>query len=90
MYGFYRMAVCSPAIVPGDVEKNCDEILRLYKEAAEKGACLVFFPALALTGASVGELFFSRHFWMKPRKGCGKSLLKQQKEQLSFSVPPYV
>ena len=72
MYGFYRMAVCSPAIVPGDVEKNCDEILRLYKEAAEKGACLVFFPALALTGASVGELFFQQTLLDEAQKGMRK------------------
>ena len=60
MFGFYRTAVCSPAIVPGDVTGNAQEILRLYKEAADNGASMVFFPALSLTGASVGELFFQQ------------------------------
>ena len=72
MYGFYRMAVCSPAVVPGDVEKNCNEILRLYKEASENGASMVFFPALALTGASSGELFFQQTLLDEAQKGMRK------------------
>ena len=60
MFGFYKVAVCSPAIVPGDIEGNTQEILRLYREASDKGACIVFFPALSLTGASCGELFFQQ------------------------------
>lgn len=60
MLGFYRLGVCSPWIVPGDVAGNAEEILRLYKEAEKNGACIVFFPALALTGASCNELFFQQ------------------------------
>lgn len=58
MYGFYRIAVAVPAIVPGDVTYNCNEIIRLCQEAKNAGAAMVCFPHLALTGASCGELFF--------------------------------
>ena len=58
MHGFYRIAAVTPAIVPGDVEYNCREIVRLCREAAGNGAALIFLPYLAVTGASCGELFF--------------------------------
>ncbi len=58
MYGFYRIAVAVPAIVPGDITYNCNEIIRLCREAKNAGAAAVCFPHLALSGASCGELFF--------------------------------
>ena len=60
MYGFYRIAVAVPAIVPGDVTYNCNEIIRLCSAAKAAGAAAVFFPRLALTGAGCGELFFQK------------------------------
>ena len=58
MHGFYRIAAVTPAIVPGDVKYNCQEIVKLCKSAAENGAAMIFLPYLAVTGASCGELFF--------------------------------
>jgi len=58
MYGYYRIAAITPAVVPGDVEYNCAEIIRLCKEAAANGAVMLFLPHLAVTGSSCGELFF--------------------------------
>ncbi len=58
MHGFYRIAAVTPAIVPGDVKYNCQEIVKLCKAAAENGAAVIFLPHLAVTGASCGELFF--------------------------------
>lgn len=58
MHGFYRIAAITPAIIPGDVEYNCNEIIRLCKEAVNNGAAAMFLPQLAVTGASCGELFF--------------------------------
>ena len=58
MYGYYRIAAITPAIVPGDVEYNCTEIIRLCKEAVANGAAVLFLPHLAITGSSCGELFF--------------------------------
>ena len=58
MHGYYRIAAITPAVVPGDVEYNCAEIMRLCKEAAANGAVMLFLPHLAVTGSSCGELFF--------------------------------
>ena len=58
MYGYYRIAAITPAVVPGDVKYNCAEIIRLCKEAAANGAVMLFLPHLAVTGSSCGELFF--------------------------------
>ena len=52
MHGFYRIAAVTPAIVPGDVKYNCQEIVKLCKSAAENGAAVIFLPYLAVTGAS--------------------------------------
>ncbi len=57
MYGFYRIAVCVPKLNVADVSFNAAEIRRCAEEAADRGAALVLFPALSLTGATCGDLF---------------------------------
>ena len=62
MFGFYRIAAATPRVKIGDVKANAAEILRLYAEAARKGAAAVVFPELALTGYSLADLFFNRYY----------------------------
>lgn len=83
MFGFYRLAVCSPLIVPGDVAGNCEEILRLYKEAEKEGASLVFFPALALTGKSCNELFFQQSLLDEAQK-CMRKIAGETTEKCAI------
>ena len=58
MYGFFRLATAVPVIKTADVEHNFQEMCKLYRQASDKKASLVLFPALALTGSSCGDLFF--------------------------------
>ena len=60
MFGFYRLAAAVPRVEVADVAFNRDEILRLYRLAAEQGAAAAVFPELTLTGYSAGDLFFQR------------------------------
>ncbi len=54
-----RAALAVPALKVADVSFNTAQIQKRIDEAAEKGATLVAFPELSLTGASCGDLFLS-------------------------------
>lgn len=56
-HGFLRVAVATPACAVGDCGANTAEILALAKAAAAKGATLVVFPELCVTGYTCGDLF---------------------------------
>ena len=56
-YGFIRTAAAVPAVRVADVAYNTAEICRLSQEAFDKGASLIVFPELSLTGHSCGDLF---------------------------------
>ncbi len=57
MFGFYRIAVCVPQLKVADVPFNTAEIIRCAAEAAEKGAGLILFPELSITGVTCADLF---------------------------------
>ena len=48
--GFLRVASATPQIKVADCEKNADAVISMAKEAAGKGASLVVFPELCITG----------------------------------------
>lgn len=56
-YGFVKTAALSPKIEVADTEHNAREIIRLMKEAWGKGARILVFPELCITGYTCGELF---------------------------------
>lgn len=55
--GLIKVAAATPAIRVADCAHNAEEIIRLTREASEKGASLVTFPELCLTGYTCGDLF---------------------------------
>lgn len=59
-YGFVKTAALSPKIKVADTEHNAQEIIRLMKEAWEKGARILVFPELCITGYTCGELFLQQ------------------------------
>lgn len=60
-HGFTRVSAAVPGLRLGDVDFNVEAIASLWKQAVDlQGASLVVFPELALTGASAGDLFFTR------------------------------
>ena len=60
MYGFVKTACCSPKVTVANPEKNKEEILKAVKEASEKGARLIVFPELCITGYTSGDLFLQK------------------------------
>lgn len=55
--GFIKIAAATPDLHVADCEYNVSEIVKLAKEAAAKGAKLITFPELCLTGYTCGDLF---------------------------------
>ena len=55
--GFIKIAAATPDLHAADCAYNTSEIVKLAKEAAAKGAKLITFPELCLTGYTCGDLF---------------------------------
>ncbi len=60
MYGFIRVACASPQVKLADCDKNAQEIIILIEKAHNKGASLIVFPELCITGYTCSDLFFQR------------------------------
>ena len=58
-FGFLRVAAACPRVWVADPQRNVEEVLRFVEEARGKGAQLLVFPELGLTGYTCGDLFFS-------------------------------
>ncbi len=56
-YGFFRAASASPQVIVADTDSNANKIIDAAKEATEKGAKLVVFPELCITGYTCSDLF---------------------------------
>ncbi len=55
--GFIKVAAVTPDIRVADVEFNVEQICRMMEETAKKGAKLIVFPELCLTGYTCQDLF---------------------------------
>ena len=56
-HGFVKVAAITSDIKVADVRYNCEEICKRIQEAEEKGAKILVFPELCLTGCTCGDLF---------------------------------
>lgn len=61
--GMIRVAAASPEIRIANPDYNGKEIIRCIEEARSSGAGLVVFPALCLTGATCGDLFYQDNLY---------------------------
>ncbi|HJC12694.1 MAG TPA: NAD(+) synthase, partial [Candidatus Agathobaculum intestinigallinarum] len=57
---FVKIAAATPDLRVADCAYNASEIVKLARQAAAKGAHLVVFPELCLTGYTCGDLFLQR------------------------------
>ena len=64
----FRVALVTPRVHIGNVEKNCEEIKKYYDDLAMK-ADLVVTPELSLTGYTCGDLFANRRLLNKVKEG---------------------
>lgn len=53
---YLRIATATPRVRLADVAFNLSEIKRSYDDAVKRGASLVVFPELSLTGYTIGDL----------------------------------
>lgn len=67
-YGFVKTAALAPKIKVADTKYNAQEIIRLMKEAWEKGARILVFPELCITGYTCGELFLQELLLSQAKK----------------------
>ncbi len=58
-HGFIKVAAATPTVTLADPHANVLEMLRLFKDASDKGVKLLVFPELSVTGATCGDLFLS-------------------------------
>ena len=65
--GFIKIAAATPDLHVADCAYNTSEIVKLAKEAAAKGAKLITFPELCLTGYT-GR---AEHGLPRDRRACG-------------------
>lgn len=56
-HGFVKVAAATPDIRVADIAFNTEQIKLAMKEADDKGAKVVVFPELAVTGYTCGDLF---------------------------------
>lgn len=56
-YGFVKTAALAPKIKVADTGYNAKEIIRLMQEAWRKGARILVFPELCITGYTCSDLF---------------------------------
>ena len=57
-HGFLKVAAFTPHLRVADVAHNTSVILAEGREAEKRGARVLVFPELALTGATCGDLFY--------------------------------
>ena len=56
-HGFVKIAAATPDIRVADVSYNTEQICRKIDETTEKGAKIIVFPELCITGYTCGDLF---------------------------------
>lgn len=89
--GFVKVAAATLDTKVADVEHNKQEILRLMDETIEKGAKIVVFPELCITGYTCGDLF-SQDILLKESAQALKEIAAytDKKDGLFFVGLPYV
>ena len=87
--GMIRVAAVSPELKVADVAFNLAAIEAATLEAVERGAQLVVFPELALTGYSCGDLFYQQALLDQVRTSIGAlaALSEQTETTLVVGTP---
>lgn len=73
-FGFVRVAAATPILRVANFEFNTKQIAGLIKKAETKGAQVVVFPELSLTGYTANDLFHQDFVLEKSKEFLGKLL----------------
>lgn len=83
--GFVKVAAATPDIRVADVAYNTEQICSLIEETTEKGAKIVVFPELCITGYTCGDLFTQDILLMEAKKALHKvAEFTEDKDALVF------
>lgn len=80
----YRVAIAQISTDPGAIEANTDKIISYIKDARNKGAQLVVFPELAVTGYCSMDLFWDKDYLAKNLAAVNK--IRQASEGITVVV----
>lgn len=83
--GFIKVAALTPKVTVADTQANRKEICRLMDEAEAKGAKILVFPELCITGYTCGDLFYQQVLLREAKKEL-LAIVKytQRKDYLAF------
>lgn len=67
-HGFVKVAAVTPKIKVADPEYNLEAVLNEYQKATKKGAKIIVFPELVLTGYTCNDLFLQEKLLEEAKK----------------------
>lgn len=83
--GFIKVAALTPKVTVADTQANRKEIRRLMDEAEAKGAKILVFPELCITGYTCGDLFYQQVLLREAKKELlAIAKYTQRKDYLAF------
>ncbi len=68
MMGFLKVAAAVPVVSVANCSANAQEIVRLMRDADRRGASVVVFPELCLTGYTCADLFAQPYFLLQAQE----------------------
>ncbi len=77
-YGFIKTACATPTVKVADCFHNSEQIVSQIAYASQKGATLIVFPELCITGYTCGDLF-SQSFLLSQAENAVKHILLKTK-----------
>ena len=86
-YGFVKTACATPDIKVADCVYNSEQIVSQLSFAAQKGASLVVFPELCVTGSTCGDLFKHR-FLIQQAESAVSFILQKTSPSISPNTYP--
>lgn len=81
-----RLALAQLNVTVGDIDGNADKIVSWTRHGAERGAHVVAFPEMALTGYPVEDLALRRSFVDASQAAIGKLATRLADEGLGETV----
>lgn len=77
-YGFVKVACVSPCLKVADCKFNGEQIVNSAIGASQKGAKIIVFPELSITGYTCGDLFFQQTLKLSAEKTLSEIIKKTE------------
>jgi NAD+ synthase (glutamine-hydrolysing) len=85
-HGFVRVAVAAPRVHLAQPQANAEETVRLARIAEDRGAALVVFPELGLSGYSLDDLFHQQGLLASVRDGIASMVAASARQRCLMVV----